>query len=346
MSVEIVYKSENELLFWKYWDEVVKNESWAYFPNNIKIYSIICRDKIIADKSFVYLVNDVPLAAAYLPIEKIDGHASISVNSGFVPAPIFNQSVEKEVLDLIDEIARQQNVKKIMFAIDPLARAPYNYLGQYRYLDASILSYVIDLRITDLFAACRRNHRRNIKRVLENKDFSVFYLDKDNPSYEIHEEYRALHHACSGRVTRPIETFNLQFEELKQNKAVLFGLRYKNKNIAFHYFEYNADKAVTYSAADDPEFDSLPLYHVLIYSAMNYLKERGVRYIDTGQPSSPSAQFCYNLDKKQLDIALFKKGFGGDYVNYYRGVKYFSKDEFERDMDIFIKQYFESISYV
>ncbi|MDD5294873.1 MAG: GNAT family N-acetyltransferase, partial [Patescibacteria group bacterium] len=210
---------------------------------------------------------------------------------------------------------------------------------KYNYLDTSILTYVIDLQFKDLFNSCRRNHRRNIKPILEDKNFSVFYIDGNNPSYEIHEEYRKLHHKCAGRVTRPKIAFDMQFEKLKQGNAVLFGLRYKNKNIAYVYFEFNSDKAVSFSAADDPDYDKLPLYHVLYYSAMEYLRKRGARYIDTGQPSCPSSQFDYYIDKKQANISLFKRGFGGDFKQYFRGIKYFSEEAFNNDAKKFIDNY-------
>ena len=87
----------------------------------------------------------------------------------------------------------------------------------------------------------------------------------------------------------------MQFEKIKAGKAFLVGLEYQEKNVAFVYFEYNTDKAIYASAADDPEYDKLPLYHILYYSGMEYLKKIGIRYIDTGQPSCPSSQFDYYI---------------------------------------------------
>ncbi len=346
MSVEIVYKDENEELFWKYWHQVVKNESWVYFPNNIKIYSIISRNIFKADKSFIYLVNKVPLAVVYLPIEKTGNNITISLNNSFIPSPIFNRSVEKKVFGLIDEIAREQNVGKIMFAVDPLSGVDYNYLQKYKYKDASILSHIINLEKSDLLSACRKGHRSEIKKILKDGSYFLFFIDEKNPDYEIFKNYVALHHLCSGKKTRPDESFDLQFNTLKGGNSALFGLRLGNKNIAFAYFEFNKKSAVYYSGADDPEFAALPLYHVLILSAMDYLKEHGITRLDVGQPSSPTPQYTYLPDSKQLNIALFKRGFGGDYIAYYRGIKYFSKDLFKHEMDIFTQNYLETINYV
>ena len=143
---------------------------------------------------------------------------------------------------------------------------------------------------------------------------------------------------------RRTETFDLQFEKLKQGYAVLFGLKHKSKNIAFSYYEFHGEKGAYTSAADDPDYDKLPLYHVLMYQAMEYLKRIGVKYIDTEPPSSPSAQFDYYPSDKELNIALFKRGFGGHFVQNFRGVKYYSQELFKAEMKNFINHYSEFIS--
>jgi len=173
--------------------------------------------------------------------------------------------------------------------------------------------------------------------MLKNKDFKIFIMDKTNPSYKIHEQYRELHRKCSGRITRPKETFDLQYKMLEEGAMVLIGLKYKNKTIALSYFEAANGRAVYSSSADDPEYSELPLYHVILYAAMEYFKKNGVRYISASQPSSPSRQFDYYPDEKQLNIALFKRGFPGDYKPNFRGIKYFSEELFEKDLMKFKK---------
>jgi len=346
MSVKIVFKEENEEIFWDFWQKYLAriNVSSRYLritlEQNIKFSQ--AKSLLYRDKSFVYVVNNEPMACVFLPIEKRGDYLMIShdINDGYVDAPLFkNNLIEKQIFSLIDEIARENNVGKIMFSIDPLENSQINYLQKYNYFDTTILNYIIDLTFNDLFSACRRNHRRNIKFILNNNDFSVFFMDKNNSLYEIHEEYRKLHHKCSGRVTRPKETFDQQFKKLQQGFAVLVGLRYKDKNIAFHYFSYYKERAIADSAADDPDYDKLPLYHILVYKGMEYLKENGVKFIDMGQPSAPSSQFGYYFSDKQLNISLFKSGFGGYYANWFKGIKYFSKELFKQDAEEFLSKY-------
>jgi hypothetical protein len=340
----IIFKEDNEKLFWSYWRKLINKESYGYLSLNIETNIIISKSLSLfhKDKSFICLSDKNPAAGVLLPIEKGKDGFSASIAGGYIPAPMFAGCSAKktdEIFFLIDKIALENDIKKIMFEIDPLSENSYNYLQKYDYLDTSISAFIIDLRLDDLFGSCRRNHRRNISSILEDENFSVFCIDKNNPSYDIHEEYRKLHHKCSGKITRPKETFDFQFEKLKQGNAALFGLKHKEKNIAFVYFEFNSNKAVSFSAADDPDYDKFSLYHILYYSGMEYLKKKGVLSIYTGQPSCPSPQFNYYPDEKQMNIALFKRGFGGYFKQSFRGIKYYSEEVFKSDIKKFIDNY-------
>lgn len=344
MSREILFREQDEKNFFIYWQTLLNQEKVGprYLDLNLNYNLSISQGRklFVKDKSFIYLLNNVPRAGIFFPIERKDNALAASILGNYIEGLLISdRSIEDKFFSVIDDIAQEQKLNKVMLSLN--FDAKYNYLQKYDYLDTSILTYFIDLSFSggDLLAKCRKGHRGDIKKILNNKDFKVFFVDRENPSYELHEEYRTLHHKCSGKVTRSKESFDLQFEKLKQGKAALFGLKYKQKNVCFNYFEFNHDKAVYASGADDPEFDKMPLYHALIFSAMEYLKKKGARYIDTGQPSSPSAQFDYYPDGKQLNIALFKRGFGGDFKQNLRGIKYFSKDAFKEDVKTFADRY-------
>lgn len=340
MSVKIIFKEENEELFWDQWNKLIdaRNLSHRYLAINLK-HNLTFLENFHSDKSFVYLENNEPLACVFLPIEKDGNNLSISFKGGYVDAPVsFDTRIQKKIFTIIDEIAEKNKVTKIKFAIDVLSGDNYNYLIKYGYLDSSILTYIFDLS-RDLLESCRRGHKCDIKKIIKDEKFKIFFVDKDNPSKELFKEYVRLHHKCSGRITRPQITFDIQFEKIKADCAFLVGLEYEKKNIAFVYFEYNADKAIYASAADDPDYDKLPLYHILIFRAMEYLKEKEVRVVDTGQPSCPSPQFDYYIDKKQTNIALFKRGFGGYFKENFRGIKYFNEEAFRNDAKNFIDNY-------
>jgi hypothetical protein len=51
----------------------------------------------------------------------------------------------------------------------------------------------------------------------------------------------------------------------------------------------------------------------------------------------------YDADAKQLRIAQFKRGFPGDFRTAYRGVRYLTREAFEKDMETFQKNYSETL---
>ncbi|MFH1979275.1 MAG: hypothetical protein ABII97_02755 [Patescibacteria group bacterium] len=347
MSSQIVYKEKDEEKFWKLWENFT-NQNLAgqfYLKTSLEYDLLLSQNNSLLkkDKSFVYLEDGETKGCVFLPIEDNENFISVSINRDYAYFPIAKSNrVEKIIFNLIDKIASENNVSKVMFFADPASRAcpDYNILQKYNYIDSSILTHVIDLCKSDnLLSECRKGHRHVIKKMQRNEDFKIHIMDKNNPEYSIHEEYRKLHRLCSGRITRPKETFDIQFKKLEEGNAILVGLKYKNKYVAFSYFDFNANSAVYANGADNPKYDHLPLYHIILFSAMEYLKKNNVRYLNVLQPANPSQQFDYYPDKKQLNIALFKRGFGGDYKTTFRGVKYFSKKILTKDFNNFINKY-------
>lgn len=359
MSVKLIFKEQNEELFWEYWGQICSQTkaSPRYLKKNISYRLDISKANSLLsyDKSFIYCVNNKPEAGVFLPIEKTEKYFLASSNLDYIDAPLFvNSSIQKDVFLEIDAIASGLDLACVKFSIDPLDqdndKRAYNFLQKFGYLDTSLLTYVIDLRssltVGDLLSNCRRGHRREIKKILDNKDFTTFVVDKNNYDYDIHEEYRLLHHKCAGRITRPKSSFDIQFEKLKEGHSILMGLKYKGKNIAFYYFDYCEKKALGFSSADDPEYDFLSLYHILFLRIMEYLKNQGVEYIDVGQPSSPSDQLDYFLDKKQKGIVLFKQGFPGEFRQTLRGEKYYDAEYFLKVYQKRCQEYANIISHL
>lgn len=341
----LIFREENEVLFQKYWNTYLSTHSSSprYLLNHIDYFLVYSPD-LYKDKSFVVIKNDQPVACVFLPVEEKDAKRSISINQGFTLAPIFEkqENLTEEIFSEIDRIAKEEGAGKIMLSIEPslYEQYPYNFLLDYDYLNASLLSYLVDCQHISM----RRNHKRSIQKILADKAFSVFMMDKNNADRKVHEQYCLLHHKCAGKITRSQETFDLQYKMLQEGNAVLAGLKFQDQCIAFTYFTFYQSNAISFSAADDPDYDHLPLYHTINIEAMRYLQKIGVKWIDMGQPLTTSKQLFYYPDGKQKNIALFKTGFGGDFRMNFRGVKYFSKALFEQDMKLFTEKYAESVA--
>ncbi len=350
MTATLLFKEQDETRFWQYWREVLDKTAAGprYSEISLRHWNFIASDEKIlqADKSFILLQNGRPEATVYLPILKDKPGVAASIPGDFIYAPrVANSALEKAVFSEIDKIAKDNQIDKIEFQIDPLDRhVTYNYLQKYGYVECSILSYLIDLTTDDFLASCRKGHRYEIKKVIDDPNVEITHTDNENSDYNMHEEYRRLHYKMAGRVTRPKETFDQQFERLQAGEAVLFGLKYKGQYAALIYFDVRAGKACYASSVHDRELPALAFGHALIYKGAEYLKAKGVKFIDTEQPGSPAAQFGYYPTEKQRDIALFKRGFAGRFVQNFRGVKYFTNEAFEKDLRIFSAKYQEVIS--
>ena len=160
----------------------------------------------------------------------------------------------------------------------------------------------------------------------------------NNLSYDVHERYRKLHHKAAGRVTRSQATFDLQYKAIQDDHAMLIGLRDKEQYIAFSYFLHDKKAAYYGSSADDPEYNSpIPLEHCIIWKAIEYYKERGLKFLEIGaQQFGP--QIFDHPSQKDLTISFFKRGFSVRILPFYRGVKYFDKEFMRRDLTDNIKK--------
>ena len=105
MSERIIYKEKDEELFWQYWQKLIDNKQAGY--NYLKTFleqSIAVlkgRHLFCGDKSFVYLLNNEPVAGAFLPIEEVNGNLAISINGDFVKAPLFNNDkIQKKIFSI------------------------------------------------------------------------------------------------------------------------------------------------------------------------------------------------------------------------------------------------------
>ncbi|HEY4521850.1 MAG TPA: hypothetical protein VJH05_01780 [Candidatus Paceibacterota bacterium] len=336
--MEYIFRKDNEKLFYEHWNKFTAGaQRHSYF--NIESWLLISRFKnlFVDDLSFVALENGEVVSCAFLPIENHQ-YKKVAIDGDYVFAPIAKRGYEKETYAKIDELAREHNILALKFLVDPPLSRGYNHLQQYDFLDTSVLDYRIDL-VDDFLNECRKGHRSDIKTILNDKKIVMRCYDSKNPSLEAHEGYRYIHKKQAGKETRPKETFDLQYERLKNGGSVLAELEYEGKKIAYAYFDYEGKWAYYSSSAGDPDFKEIRTSHALVFAAAEFLKNKGVKHIIVEQPAGMSAQYDSYPSEKELNIARFKRGFSGDFVMDFRGIKYYSKEAFQKDAQLFTEQY-------
>ena len=123
--------------------------------------------------------------------------------------------------------------------------------------------------------------------------------------------YRELHLLANGAV-RPDETFRLMASWVPRFGQVEIAYQH-GFPIAAAYFITYAGGAYYASAARHPEADpKIGAAHLLLWSAMYDLAERGYRWLDMGPDPDGSAS------DKERSVAHFKRGFGAERIENWR----------------------------
>lgn len=305
----------------------------------MRVYSKFLQE----DLSFVAVSGDKPVGIVNLFFELKDGVKAFSLAGiYFLPAPLISDShYFPEIFQYINSLAKEKKVVKCSFAIDPLSYLytiqKHNFLQEFGFFDCSIANHVISLADFDedsLLKSMRKGHRQAIEE--KDKDFSYSVVDYKQPDHSAHEIYRNLHHLAAGRVTRSLDSFEMQFSKLKADEAAIFFVYYKGKPVSATYFFHKAKTAYYFSAADDPEFvHKKGLYHKAVWQAIKYYKKRGFSFIEIG-PQQFGLQVFDHPSEKDLNLSFFKRGFGGINVPLMRGVKYYDYSVLENDLRSFL----------
>ena len=134
--------------------------------------------------------------------------------------------------------------------------------------------------------------------------------DNSNIKWKIIEKFRDLHIREAKRETRSIDTWQKQFEAISLGLAFCVTARLDEELVSAAYF-LCPDKICYYgSSASRRDLFDKPIFHALLWKAIKYAKEKRVKIFETGlEYSKEQEQF---LTKKEVSIAKFKSGFGGN----------------------------------
>ncbi len=314
--------------------------------------------------SFLCLSQTKPLAICPLIQETVDDGTGILDQFSFggdpVPAPaLANGLGEKQrsqalrfVFQQVDRLAKEHSVRRVSFRTSPPASALWssscllaNPFLRHRFHDVSLPTQVLDLAQDEpsLLRAMRKGHRADVTRAEKLMSAQVF--DQSNITEAFFEAYRLLHHKAAGRVTRPLSTFRMMFEWIQRGLAVLSCAMLNEKPVGFALISVYKDGAYYSSGCEDPEFNHLPIGHLLQWKAIQWLKANGVRRYELGlqffapQPHAP-------VSEKEMQISFFKRGFGGQTVSCFRGEKFYDAISARRVLEERARQFAQTVSSV
>ena len=130
----------------------------------------------------------------------------------------------------------------------------------------------------------------------------------DEYSEEVWNKFKALHKKVAGRVTRSIETWNIQHQAIKDGNAFLVYILDSKQNMVGAACFIMSDYQCNYSVATyDKSLLDQPLGHMIQYQAILTMKDKGRETYYIGDRFSKLNLPC--VSEKQVQISHFKQGF-------------------------------------
>ena len=328
------------------WDELCQRAlgAWFWHTSSWRDYSLAYRPAL-ASRSLAFLIADEgrPLALVPLMVEQHpDGlHFSFGGDACWSPALLTGSDRRlgaralRTALDHIDRLAAELGVIGGQFRVTPIGQRAVEILDLFLaattragYSDVSLCTQVVNVAEdpSRLRAEMSKGHRHAAAR--GRRSMSVFVSHAGDAAANF-ASYRAMHAIAAGRITRPPRTFELMETWLTQGKAALFAAVVDGTEVGFMYVILHGSAAYYASAANHPDAADEPVGHVLQTAAIEWLHHHGVARYETGmQQFGP---LPYNVPSaKEMGIAHFKRGFGGETVPLVIREKWYSTSAFER----------------
>jgi len=323
--MEILFRKDIAALAWDRHIEDLPGASFLYTSLAIDYYAV-CSRFFVADLSFVMLENGKCRCAVPLFLEKADGIPSFSSGGGYGVAPLvalnerykITERLFESAMEAVFELASSHNIHRILMRLDPLVNPDalhkiynYNVLMKYGFENKSLTTRIIDLRppeselLTDLPRGTKAKIRQG------SQEYTAQWYTCANITPEIFAIYQDMHHRAAGRVTRPLESFELMHQWIKQGFGYLQLIRFGDVYInAIIVYAHNG-RAYYASGADNPDIDfPKPIGHFAHWNIILSLKNEGMTHYEIGWQQF-SAQPYDNPSEKDIAISFFKSLFGG-----------------------------------
>ncbi|MDC0990021.1 hypothetical protein OAR29_05690, partial [Rhodospirillales bacterium] len=156
--------------------------------------------------------------------------------------------------------------------------------------------------VADIKKPIRKSYRSLINWGDRNIDYLI--VDEQNVRKDIFAKFQNFHLKIAGRSTRPNESWQQMRHLVAEKRAVLILGSMNDRLVAATYMFHNTDYSLYGTGVYDRELFDKPISHGCVFHSLMALKDRGIKWCDLG-----NVYFPPNVDEKEKNIALFKKGF-------------------------------------
>ncbi len=312
-------------------------DAWFWHTREWLDYSVAYRPDLQArERSLLVVEGSRVHAVAPLLVERHPHGVELSFGGGHGPALALGAAggasdglrrrVEDAGWQAVDGIAREEGALRARFAWSPLAPSAQQQhllpLLARGAVDTSLATQVIDLgpSLNALERGMRKGHRADVKRA--GSLFTVEVLHGPQVAHERLAAYQAMHARAAGRVTRAQATFDMMFDWVRQGLAALVEASQDGQPVGFALLFLHGAGAYYGSGCTDPDAGDLPVGHALQWGAITWLREHGYARYEIGwQQYGPLPHDVPSA--KEVNIARFKRGFGGQPLPLHRAERYY-----------------------
>jgi len=225
---------------------------------------------------------------------------------------IIYRSYNKNILDLIFETLNNISLKfgfKNFTICDNAVGNTLSDIGQlaYNYGGRLINKFAVCIDLTQDLELIRRNVRKSYKSLINQGEREIDFqtINQDNPDKEKFDNFREFHKKIAGRTTRPIESWNAQFEMIKSGCAeLIIGTMDPHGMVSSSFCIDHGDTTHYGVAVYDRSLFDKPLGHSNVYKSIVSAKERGQKTFNMGVIFQKQ-----DVSDKEYNIGMFKKGF-------------------------------------
>jgi len=300
------------------WDSVLNKASNVlvfYLKSSVTYYVEYFGGKNL---SFILYENNQAVGIFPLFIYKNQMDWTISGDGVNLIKPLFIDSIskktkkrlEKTIIEIIEEIANNLEIKKIQLFDDGIGLSSW-YLLWLERANKNFLTHQLAINLQRSIEEIKLDFRKSYKPLVNKalKEWDIF-ICKDNLN-ENFEAFRLLHLGVAGRETRSRKSWQIQQQQIENNEAFLVMVKNNNALVGAGFFTYTKDIGSYSVGAYKRELFDKPIGHGVQMKAIEMLKEKGCKKYLIGQK-------MISLDKnkptdKELSISHFKEGFA-EYV--------------------------------
>lgn len=319
---QAVLRSADGALWAKTWDSLTyQPTSYAASMIDYQMAYFAGAGWQVEDASLILINDGAPCGLLPLMLRTGDA-ASLTSNGQPIFQPVFTSStmpgtvkkVGAWLLDLLTEAHRRLGLTVMNCECAPDMARPHGLSEWHRQqmtagAAATVLHDVytqISLPLAEIRGSIRKSYRPLVSQ--GERLWATGIADSACITDAIWDEFRNLHIAVAGRVTRSLESWQEQLKMIRASEAFLVYLRdTTGRMVGGGLFQTTRDECVYAVGAYDRALFDKPLGHVVQYRAIERAMAMGIKWHKIGY--RPFLGDATRPSRKEIAIGEFKQGF-------------------------------------